>query len=54
MLGATVQLLDHLLDRLRDPDVLAGDVTTVFTNQRLFNESFRDFYAYLNAGAVPT
>ncbi|WP_424185842.1 TIGR02677 family protein [Actinokineospora sp. G85] len=53
LLGATVEVLDRILTRLGDahPDVeaLAGDVTTVFNNQRLFNESVRDFYAYLNA-----
>jgi len=27
--------------------VLAGEVTTVFSNQRLFTDSVRDFYAYL-------
>ncbi|WIX76970.1 TIGR02677 family protein [Amycolatopsis carbonis] len=53
LLGATVQVLDRIIERLRDPhpdpETLAGDVTTVFNNQRLFNESVRDFYAYLNA-----
>ncbi|WP_410666195.1 DUF2397 domain-containing protein [Amycolatopsis sp. lyj-84] len=53
LLGATVQVLDRILDRLcapdPAPDALAGDVTTIFNNQRLFNESVRDFYAYLNA-----
>jgi uncharacterized protein (TIGR02677 family) len=53
LLGATVQILDRIAERLREPspdaEALAGDVTTVFNNQRLFNESVRDFYAYLNA-----
>lgn len=53
LLGATIEILDRIATRLEDvaPDVevLAGDVTTVFNNQRLFNESVRDFYAYLNA-----
>ncbi len=30
-----------------DADALAGEVTTVFGNQRLFTDSIRDFYAYL-------
>ncbi|TCO53136.1 TIGR02677 family protein [Actinocrispum wychmicini] len=53
LLGATVQVLDRIIARLDEPspdaEALAGDVTTVFNNQRLFNESVRDFYAYLNA-----
>lgn len=53
LLGATVLVLDRIMKRIgeSDPDAeaLAGDVTTVFNNQRLFNESVRDFYAYLNA-----
>jgi hypothetical protein len=57
LLGATVQVLDRIIERLRDPhpdpETLAGDVTTVFNNQRLFNESVRDFYAYLNAVLSP-
>src|SRR6516165_5472019 len=37
-----------MLDRPEvDADVLAGEVTTVFGNQRLFTDSVRDFYAYL-------
>jgi uncharacterized protein (TIGR02677 family) len=58
LLGKTVDQLAHILDRLRAGDggvltdahieTLAADVTTVFNNQRLFNESVRDFYAYLN------
>lgn len=50
LLGATVEVLDRILDRSRapepDPEALAGNVKTVFNNQRLFNESVRDFYAY--------
>ncbi|WP_158634216.1 TIGR02677 family protein [Amycolatopsis sp. WAC 04197] len=53
LLGATARVLSRIIERLREPDpdpeALAGDVTTVFNNQRLFNESVRDFYAYLNA-----
>src|SRR6266511_977510 len=52
LLGRTVDTLDRILDRLTsapiDADALAGDVTTVFNNQRLFTESARDFYAYLH------
>ncbi|GAA3021918.1 TIGR02677 family protein [Actinokineospora globicatena] len=52
LLGATVHLLDQVLDRVSAPEpdavALAADVTTVFNNQQLFNESVRDFYAYLN------
>lgn len=53
LLGATVEALNRIAERLRgpspDPEALAGDITTVFNNQRVFNESVRDFYAYLNA-----
>jgi uncharacterized protein (TIGR02677 family) len=53
LLGSTVDVLDRILDKMRsstrlDVDALAGDVTTVFNNQRLFTESARDFYAYLH------
>lgn len=51
LLGSTVHLLDRILDRVGrdfDVDALAGEVTTVFNNQRLFTESARDFYAYLH------
>jgi hypothetical protein len=53
LLGGTVETLDRTLARLEaealvDADALAGDVTTVFNNQRLFTESVRDFYAYRN------
>ncbi|MCZ2810121.1 TIGR02677 family protein [Modestobacter sp. VKM Ac-2979] len=52
LLGMTVDTLDRIIDRLTgatppDADMLAGDVTTVFNNHKLFNESARDFYAYL-------
>ena len=56
LLGQIVQSLDRilaLLDRghtggdALDAEVLAGEVTTVFSNQRLFTDSVRDFYAYL-------
>jgi uncharacterized protein (TIGR02677 family) len=52
LLGQIVQSLDRilaLLDRQEaDAEALAGEVTTVFGNQRLFSDSVRDFYAYLN------
>lgn len=53
LLGSTVDMLDRILARVRagadvDVDALAGDVTTVFNNQRLFTDSARDFYAYLH------
>jgi len=51
LLGQIVQSLDRILAVLSRPeidaDVLAGEVTTVFGNQRLFTDSVRDFYAYL-------
>ena len=51
LLGQIVQCLDRILAMLDrheiDADVLAGEVTTVFGNQRLFTDSVRDFYAYL-------
>jgi hypothetical protein len=51
LLGQIVQSLDRilaLLDRQEiDTEALAGEVTTVFGNQRLFTDSVRDFYAYL-------
>src|SRR5271165_1532981 len=51
LLGQIVQSLDRILAMLGrdeiDADVLAGEVTTVFGNQRVFTDSIRDFYAYL-------
>jgi uncharacterized protein (TIGR02677 family) len=51
LLGQIVQSLDRILAMLDrheiDAEVLAGEVTTVFGNQRLFTDSVRDFYAYL-------
>jgi uncharacterized protein (TIGR02677 family) len=51
LLGQIVQSLDRILAMLErheiDADGLAGEVTTVFGNQRLFTDSVRDFYAYL-------
>ncbi len=51
LLGQIVQSLDRILAMLArdeiDADVLAGEVTTVYGNQRLFTDSVRDFYAYL-------
>ena len=56
LLGQIVQSLDRILVMLDggrtsgdalDAEALAGEVTTVFSNQRLFTDSVRDFYAYL-------
>jgi uncharacterized protein (TIGR02677 family) len=56
LLGQIVQSLDRILALLGsrhtggdtlDAEALAGEVTTVFSNQRLFTDSVRDFYAYL-------
>ena len=51
LLGQIVQSLDRILVMLDrneiDAGSLAGEVTTVFGNQRLFTDSIRDFYAYL-------
>lgn len=51
LLGGTVQTLERILNHLDanpvDADALAGDVTTVFNNQRLFAESAIDFYAFV-------
>lgn len=51
LLGQIVQSLDRILAMLHrheiDVSALAGEVTTVFGNQRLFTDSVRDFYAYL-------
>jgi hypothetical protein len=51
LLGQIVQSFDRILAHLRraeiDAEALAGEVTTVFGNQRLFTDSVRDFYAYL-------
>lgn len=55
LLGQIVQSLDRILVMLErgqagdalDAEALAGEVTTVFSNQRLFTDSVRDFYAYL-------
>jgi uncharacterized protein (TIGR02677 family) len=51
LLGQIVQSLERILQMLDRPEVdaeaLAGEVTTVFGNQRLFTNSVRDFYAYL-------
>ncbi len=53
LLGQIVQSLDRIITQLAradiDADALAGEVTTVFGNQRLFTDSVRDFYAYLAA-----
>ena len=56
LLGATADTLERIVSRMRaasvahpvDADLLSGDVTTVFNNQRLFSDSVRDFYAYVN------
>jgi uncharacterized protein (TIGR02677 family) len=51
LLGQIVQSLDRILALLDgetvDVEALAGEVTTVFSNQRVFTDSVRDFYAYL-------
>lgn len=55
LLGQTVATLERILDQLTasppgaaiDVDALAGDVTTVFNNQRLFVESATEFYAFV-------
>lgn len=51
LLGGTVLTLERILAHLdtdpMDADALAGDVTTVFNNQRLFSESATDFYAFV-------
>jgi uncharacterized protein (TIGR02677 family) len=53
LLGRIVESLDRILPMIADthrppdPEVLAGEVTSIFNNQRLFTESVRDFYAYL-------
>lgn len=56
LLGATAETLDRIVARMQsatdarpvDAEALSGDVTTVFNNQRLFSDSVRDFYAYVN------
>lgn len=52
LLEGIADLLSRVLGRLqRDPvdaAALATDVTQVFTSQREFTDSVRDFYAYLN------
>lgn len=51
LLGQIVESLDRILAHLArteiDGEALAGEVTTVFGNQRVFTDSVRDFYAYL-------
>lgn len=50
LLGGTVQTVQRILDNLAgagDVDALAADVTTVFSNQRLFSDSATDFYAFV-------
>ncbi|MDQ0851357.1 uncharacterized protein (TIGR02677 family) [Arthrobacter sp. B3I9] len=54
LLGVTVETLQRITDRLDshrslDTDALAGDVTTVFQNQRFFAESATDFYAFVQS-----
>ncbi|WP_418606880.1 DUF2397 domain-containing protein [Georgenia sp. SUBG003] len=56
LLGATAETLDRIVARMTaasdarpvNAEALSGDVTTVFNNQRLFSDSVRDFYAYVN------
>ncbi|MGW6506550.1 DUF2397 domain-containing protein [Streptomyces niveus] len=57
LLGSMAALLSKILQQARHPrsidaDVLAADVTTVFTNQAYFTDSIRDFYAYLSSVLV--
>ncbi len=50
LLGQIVDSLDRILVAMAgaaDAEEIAGEVTSVFNNQRLFTESVRDFYAYL-------
>lgn len=52
LLGQIVQSLDRILAMLStgsapDTEALAGEVTTVFSNQRLLTDSVRDFYTFL-------
>jgi uncharacterized protein (TIGR02677 family) len=51
LLGSTVHMLERILEYLAvspvDVEALAGDVTTIFNNQRLFAESATDFYAFV-------
>lgn len=50
LLGQIVDALDRVLAALSadaDPEAVAGEVTAIFTSQRVFSESVRDFYAYL-------
>lgn len=54
LLGATVETLQRITNHLDGPaplnaDALAGDVTTVFQNQRFFAESATDFYAFVQS-----
>ncbi|WP_308296948.1 DUF2397 domain-containing protein [Streptomyces sp. RT42] len=57
LLGSMAVLLTRILRQARQPrsvdaEVLAADVTTVFTNQAYFADSIRDFYAYLSSVLV--
>jgi len=61
LLGATVETLERILAMVAGPtppgagtaaldaEQLAGQVTTVFNNHRLFNESILEFYNSINA-----
>lgn len=52
LLGGMVETLTRIQTHVAGPDLdveaLAADVTTLFSSQRLFTESVRDFYAYLH------
>jgi uncharacterized protein (TIGR02677 family) len=52
LLGGIADTLGRIRARVDtpnvDPEALAADVTTVFNNQALFQDSVRDFYAYLH------
>lgn len=54
LLGSMVALVDRIIERVSgtemvDAEALAADVTTVFSSQRMFADSVRDFYAYLGS-----
>ena len=48
MLETLTRIAGHLATPSPDADALAAEVTTLFSSQRLFTESTRDFYAYLH------
>jgi uncharacterized protein (TIGR02677 family) len=52
LLGTIVEQLNRLIalvgSTAPEADTIAGEVTSIFASQRLFNESVTDFYAYLS------